>query len=116
MVYYDQKICDVIGSPKAARLEFDSSSQMLTCTSTGGPIATIVWRRDQTLLIEYNRTQRIDDVSSATYVNTLSLNQVHPKNVIGLYECSASNSRGMTKAQFHIHGERSELNLLIFNL
>ena len=65
--------------PEAARLEFGSSSQMLSCTSTGGPITTIVWRRNQRFLMEYNRTQRIDDVSSATYVDTLSLNQEYPK-------------------------------------
>ena len=98
----------------AARIAFDSSSQTLTCTSTGGPITTIVWKRNEAHLTEYDMIQRIEDVGSATYVNTLSLNEEHPNDVIGLYECSVSNSRGTILAQFHIYGELSRQSTLKF--
>ena len=93
-----------IGSPETARLEFDSPSQVLSCISTGGPITTISWKRNEILLTGYDRTQRIDDISSATYVNTLSLDGEYPRNVIGSYECLVSNARGTAHAQFRIHG------------
>ena len=64
----------------------------LTCISTGGPVTTVSWRRDGTLLNDdsnHDITSQVTDPVTATYTNTLTVTG----RLAGQYECSVSNSR-----------------------
>lgn len=79
-------------------ITFNRTSQTLTCTSTGGPPATITWNRNgQPLTIDsigstYEQSQRLVDAEEATYDNVLYANNV--SNLIGNFTCMVSNIRG----------------------
>ena len=64
----------------------------LTCTSTGGPVSTVSWRRDGTLLSDdstYNITSQVTDTVTATYTHTLTVTG----RLVGEYQCNVSNIR-----------------------
>ena len=64
----------------------------LTCTSTGGPVSTVSWRRDGTILSDgstYNITSQVTDTVTATYTHTLTVTG----RLEGQYQCSVSNIR-----------------------
>ena len=64
----------------------------LTCTSTGGPVTTVSWRRDGTLLSNdntYSITSQVTDTETATYTHTLTVTG----RLVGEYQCSVSNIR-----------------------
>ena len=64
----------------------------LTCTSTGGPVSTVSWRRDGTILSDgstYNITSQVTDTVTATYTHTLTVTG----RLLGLYQCNVSNIR-----------------------
>ena len=65
----------------------------LTCTSTGGPVTTVSWRRDGEILND-NSTYRITsqvltDAETATYTHTLRVTG----RPFGEYKCNVSNSK-----------------------
>ena len=65
----------------------------LTCTSTGGPAATVSWRRDGTMLSDdstYSITSQVlTDAVAATYTHTLTVTG----RLVGRYQCSVSNNK-----------------------
>ena len=64
----------------------------LTCTSTGGPVSTVSWRRDGTMLSDdstYSITSQVTDSETATYTHTLTVTG----RLVGQYQCSVSNIR-----------------------
>ena len=77
-------------------LNFNRSSLSLNCTSTGGPVTTISWRKNnQPLLIDgnhYYQTQRIVDSENAVYENILYGGDAG--NLIGFFTCIVQNARG----------------------
>ena len=72
----------------------------LTCTSTGGPVSTVSWRRDGTMLSDdstYNLTSELTDGTTATYTHTVTVTG----RLLGEYQCSVSNIRipsGITRS------------------
>ena len=64
----------------------------LTCTSTGGPVSTVSWRRDGTILSDdstYSINSEVTDGTTSTYTHTLRVTG----RLVGEYECSVSNIR-----------------------
>ena len=64
----------------------------LTCTSTGGPVSTVSWRRNGTLLSDdstYSITSEVTDGTTSTYTHTLTVTG----RLVGEYQCSVSNIR-----------------------
>ena len=65
----------------------------LTCTSTGGPVSTVSWRRDGTMLSDdstYSITSQIlVDAETATYTHTLTVTG----RLVGEYQCNVSNNK-----------------------
>ena len=64
----------------------------LTCTSTGGPVSTVSWRRDGTVLSDdntYSIASQVTDAETATYAHTLTVTG----RLVGEYQCSVSNIR-----------------------
>ena len=64
----------------------------LTCTSTGGPVSTVSWRRDGTMLSDdstFSITSQVTDGTTATYNHTLTVTG----RLVGDYQCNVSNIR-----------------------
>lgn len=81
------------GVPELQNVNYDPSTGLLVCTSTGGPVTEVVWQRDGVSETRFQGSKIITDTVSAAYTNTLLLNQ-EPEAVIGTYTCSVRNSRG----------------------
>jgi hypothetical protein len=84
----------------------DNNSQILTCTSTGGPATTVEWWKDDQILgDDYEQHKWIINQTTAEYQSTLSLNQSRPEEVIGNYTCRVSNARGGDTKAIRLHGK-----------
>jgi hypothetical protein len=82
-----------------------NNSQILTCTSTGGPATNVEWWKDDQLLgNEYEQHKRIANQTTAEYQSTLFLGQSRPDKVIGNYTCRVSNARNEVTKTIHLHG------------
>ena len=79
-------------------LTFNSSTNTLNCTSTGGPANTVTWRRDGvviTLNATYQQTKRVVDLVEGTYQTMLTIDpSVGPSHTVGIYNCTVENARG----------------------
>ena len=86
----------VIGSPTISGLSYSTNTRTLTCTSTGGPATTVVWRKNCIILQQndtnYMQDQTVTSTLTATYENTLEVSS--SANSDGVYTCSVINSRG----------------------
>ena len=83
-----------------------NNSQILTCTSAGGPATTIEWSKDGKILgYKYEQLKRIVNLTTAEYQSTLSLGQSRPEEVIGNYTCRVSNARGEANKTIRLHGK-----------
>ena len=83
-----------------------NNSQILTCTSAGGPATTVEWLKDGKILgDEYEQLKRIINLTTAEYQSTLSLGQSIPDEVIGNYTCRVSNARDKDSKIIHLHGK-----------
>ena len=85
------------GSPTINGVTLSGDSKTLTCTSTGGPATTVVWRQN-CIIIQQNDTnyvqnQVVTSTLTATYENTLEITNSTISN--GVYTCSVGNSRAM---------------------
>ena len=97
------------GLPSVTSLTFNSSSNTLTCTSTGGPATTVTWRRDGaviTLSATYQQTKRVVDPVAGTYQTVLTIDSsVSQSNIVGTYNCTVENARGRSSMTVNITGE-----------
>ena len=83
-----------------------NNSQILTCTSTGGPATTVDWLKDgQTLGDEYEQQKGIINQTTAEYQSVLSLGQSRPDEVIGNYTCRVNNARGGDNKTIRLYGK-----------
>ena len=85
-----------------------NNSQILTCTSIGGPATTVDWLKDgQTLGDEYEQQKGIINQTTAEYQSVLSLGQSRPDEVIGNYTCRVNNARGGDTKTIRLYGTLS---------
>ena len=83
-----------------------NNSQILTCTSAGGPATTVEWLKDGKILGDkYEQPKRIINQTTAEYQSTLILGQSRPDEVVGNYTCRVSNARGEANKTIHLHGK-----------
>ena len=99
----------IIGNVTTVSIQYDRTSQTITCTSTGGPATDVTWSKDNTnfrLTMGglYEHSQIIIDTTSATYENRLRIVD-KSSEVAGTYTCSITNFRGGMNESLHIQGK-----------
>ncbi|MCG8624552.1 MAG: immunoglobulin domain-containing protein, partial [Proteobacteria bacterium] len=87
-------------------VQYDRTSQTITCTSTGGPATDVTWSKDNiniTLTTGnlYEHSQIIINTTSATYENRLRIVD-KSSEVAGNYTCQVTNSRGSMRESLYI--------------
>ena len=84
---------------------FDKNSTTLTCTSTGGPPTTVVWKKSNILVNTsiYEQTQRLIFTENSTYENVLFNSDI--ANFVGSFTCEVSNARGSDSETVMLNGE-----------
>ena len=95
-IYYS-----VAGIPEVISVKFELISESssvtptftLTCTSTGGPVTTVSWRMNGTILNDYT-SQILLDSENATYNLVLTLTG----RLVGEYECMVSNNKSSSSS------------------
>ena len=95
------------GSPNVTSLTFDGQSRTLTCTSTGGPATSVIWRRDGvviTLNATYQQTKRLVDPVNGTYQTVLTID-TSVGWIVGIYDCTVENVRGGSSKTVVVPGE-----------
>ena len=89
-------------------VQYDRTSQTITCTSTGGPATDVTWSKDN-LNIRlsmgglYEHFQIIINTTSATYENRLRIVD-KSSEAAGTYTCEVTNSRGGVNGRLYIQG------------
>ena len=87
-----------IGSPHVTNVGYNSQSRTLTCTSTGGPATTIIWRKDGaviTLNTTHQQIKRVVDPVMSTYQTVLTIDpSIDQESTVGSYCCTVENARG----------------------
>jgi hypothetical protein len=92
-------------------VQYDRTSQTITCTSTGGPATDVTWSKDDvniSLSIAsneglYEYSQIIINTTSATYENRLRIVDKSLK-AAGTYTCKVTNLRGSVNGSLYIQG------------
>ena len=98
----------MIGSVTNVSVQYDRTSQIITCTSTGGPATDVTWSKDNVnirLTMEdfYEYSQIIINATSATYENRLKIVD-KSSEAAGNYTCSITNSRGGMNESLYLQG------------
>ena len=99
--------CIHAGSPTVTSVTFDDQSRTLTCTSTGGPATTVIWRRDGvviTLNTTHQQTNRVVDPVEGIYQTVLTINS-SVGQIMGIYNCTVKNIRGESSKTVFVPGE-----------
>lgn len=76
------------------RMEYDISSQTLTCTSSGSPATTVTWRMNGEVIhddrVRFEKTKILNNSLNAEYLNRLKF-LTSDFNIAGI-TCQVSNS------------------------
>jgi hypothetical protein len=83
---------------------FDRNLTTLTCTSTGGPPTTVIWRKNgvPVNVSLFEQSQRLVNAESATYENVLYDDDI--ANFVGSFTCGISNVRGTVVETVELNG------------
>ena len=113
-------VCIHAGSSSiSGDISYSSADQTLTCTSTGGPATTVVWRQNCIILQEsdsnYMQSQTVTNTQTATYENTLRVVGANATISDGIYTCSVSNSRGSASTSVGIGSELKSIQCQIMH-
>ena len=86
-----------IGKLTISNISYDSALQTVICTSTGGPVTSVTWSRDNVPIditdrTTYQHSQVVTDTSTATYQSKLWINPA--ADLYGVYVCNVNNSAG----------------------
>ena len=103
------------GSPVGISLTFDSKSNTLTCTSTGGPATTVTWRRDGVVITPnavYQQTKSLVYPDKGTYQTVLTIDpSVGQSDIVGTYNCTVENVRGKSSKELVVTGKAPAFRL-----
>ena len=70
-----------------------SPTPTFTCTSTGGMVDSVTWRKDGVEVgSDFSQLQTITDTLSATYQHTLSGDSI--ANFVGTFSCEVRDTAG----------------------
>ena len=102
----------LIGHVTNISVQYDRTSQTITCTSTGGPATDVTWSKDNvnitlTMGDLYEHSQIIINTTSATYENRLRIVD-KSSEAAGNYTCQVINSRGGINGSLNIQGNYYE--------
>jgi hypothetical protein len=101
------------GTPDLESLDYDPSTGLLICTSTGGPVTEVEWERDGVAETGFQGSKIVTNTVTAAYTNTLLLDG-QPENVIGDYSCTVRNSRGpSTTLMLELSGEQYAVTSMV---
>ena len=94
---------------KVISLNYDNATNTLVCTSTGGPVTTVVWSKDNKNIMlnndqYYEQSMVIINRTSATYESRLRILNKSSKST-GNYTCMVSNSGGSSNRSMHLEGK-----------
>ena len=97
-----------IGNVTNVSVQYDRTSQIITCTSTGGPATDVTWSKDNvnirlTMGGLYEHSQIIINTTSATYENRLRIID-KSSEAAGTYSCEITNLRGGVNGSLYIQG------------
>ena len=91
-------------------VQYNKTTQTITCTSTGGPAAHVAWYKDdaQINMVSneggiYEHSQIITDTVSSTYENRLRIVDKSSETA-GTYTCEVRNPRGSRNESLYIQG------------
>ena len=98
----------MIGNVTNVSIQYDRTSQTITCTSTGGPATDVTWSKDNVNIRLsmgglYQHSQIIINTTSATYENRLRIVD-KSSEAAGNYTCSITNPRGSMNESLYIQG------------
>ena len=84
------------GIPAIIDLDYDRASGTLTCVSSGGPVDSITWMKDGSLITgdssTFSQTQTITNTILSTYHHTLSSS--NSSNFVGSFTCTIRDADG----------------------
>ena len=98
-----------IGHMTNVTVQYDRTSQTITCTSTGGPATDVTWSKDNVNIRLsmggqlYEHSQIIINTTSATYENRLRIVD-KSSEIAGNYTCQVTNLRGDMNGRLYIQG------------
>ncbi len=81
----------LLGLPTIQSLSYNTTTGVMTCISTGGPVTNLTWNRSGG---SYSQSKIIVDTVSATYHNLLYISSNALSDYTGIFSCTVSNSRG----------------------
>ena len=101
----------IIGNVTNVSVQYDRTSQTITCTSTGGPATHVTWsKNDVNITLNmvsnedlYEHSQIIINTTSATYENRLRIVD-KSSEAAGNYTCQVTNPRGSMNGGLCIKG------------
>ena len=98
-------------------VQYDRTSQTITCTSTGGPATDVTWSQDNvnirlTMGGLYEHSQIIINTTTATYENRLRIVD-KSSEAVGNYTCQVTNLRGSVNGSLYIQGNELTVHVLI---
>ena len=96
-----------VGNINITSLEYNGTSQMIVCRSSGGPATDVRWLKDGVIVSSdgelYDHSQIVINTTSATYENRLTLIEKSSR-AAGVYTCQVSNLRGSWNESLAIEG------------
>ena len=94
-----------------ASIDYNKTTQTVTCTSCGGPATNVRWSKDNDTISmasnegHYENSRIILDTVSATYENRLRIVD-KSSEVAGTYTCEVENPRGSMNESLSIQGTK----------
>ena len=89
-------------------VQYNRTSQTITCTSTGGPATHVTWSKDNVKISaashNYEPSQVIMNMISATYENRLRIVDKSSETA-GTYTCEVRNLKGSMNVTLNIQGK-----------
>ena len=99
---------NTIGNVTNISIQYDKTSQTITCASTGGPATDVTWSKDnENIRLSmgglYEHSQIIINTTTAIYENRLRISD-KSSGVAGNYTCQVKNSKGSINESLYIQG------------
>ena len=108
MIAQSTKYIHLAGNISITSLNYETRTQTVVCTSTGGPATTFTWSKDSSSIVDDTRGYELSKIiinrTSATYESRLMIVEKSSK-LAGNYTCMVCNSRGSTQKSLHLEGK-----------
>ena len=88
-------------------LEYNHTSFILTCTSSKGPVDSVTWTKNISLLSDsdqYTTNQEIVNFTEGRYDHTLTIH--NREHIIGTYNCTVSDRNSSDTEIITLYGKK----------